>query len=329
MQILNSLFPIFAVIALGMILRRSGFLNHEITQGFNRFAYYFALPMFLFYKLGSAQMDLMVFFSDEFEWKATVGAGMVVSYMLTLLAATLLTAFLAWLFCKPLGVGFGSQGAFIQACFRGNLAFIGLPLIMFAIFDFPVERKTEIEAAMLVAITPILILYNVLSVAVLAVFNKETDSEFSWTYVLKNIATNPLLWASVLGVVFQAAGWTIPTSVERTCAVVGASAFPMALLGIGSQLISISISGNWILPLVSSVVKSVLCPLIGWAVATSLGLSGVELKVILIMCASPTAVSSYVLADQMNGDGDLAAGSVVIGTACSLLTLSVLLWLTG
>lgn len=327
MQIFNSLFPIFAVIALGMILRRNGFLTHEITQGFNRFAYYFALPMFLFYKLGNAPVE----------------AGAIGAYMITLLVATLATAVAAWLVCKPLGIAFGSRGAFIQACFRGNLAFIGYPLIMFAMFDLSVEHKAEIDGAILVAITPILILYNVLSVAVLAIFNKETESDFSWGYVGKNIVSNPLLWASVAGIVFQVAGFTIPTAVERTFTVVGASAFPMALLGIGSQLISIwmpekrsepkMIAGGAALatnlPLISSVLKSVLCPLIGWGVGAAFGLTGVELKVILILCGVPTAVSGYVLADQMKGDGDLAASSVVVGTACSLVTLSVLLWLTG
>ncbi len=313
MQILNSLFPIFAVIALGMILRRRGFLTHEITQGFNRFAYHYALPMFLFYKLGSAPMEA-----------STIGA-----YMITLLTATLVTAILAWLICKPLGIAFGSQGAFIQACFRGNLIFFGYPLIAFAISELSIEQKSEIEAAILVAITPLLIVYNVLAVAVLAIFNKETESGFSWQDVLQKIVANPLLWAAVAGVVFQLAELTIPKSIERTCTVVGSSAFPMALLGIGSQLVSISISGNWVSPLIASALKSVLCPLIGWAFGAAFGLAGVELKVILILCAVPTAASSYVLADQMKGDGDLAASSVVIATACSLVTLSVLLWLTG
>lgn len=313
MQILNSLFPIFAVIALGMILRRNGFLTHEITQGFNKFAYYFALPMFLFYKLGSATMEA-----------STIGA-----YMTTLLVATLATATVAWLVCKPLGMAFGSQGAFIQACFRGNLIFFGYPLIAFAIADLSVEQKSEIEAAILVAITPVLIVYNVLAVAVLAIFNKETESDFSWAYVLKSIVANPLLWAAIAGVVFQLAQLTIPRSVERTCTIVGSSAFPMALLGIGSQLVSISISGNWISPVIASALKGVLCPLIGWAVGAAFGLAGVELQVILILCAVPTAVTSFVLVDQMKGDSDLAASSVVIGTACSLVTLTGLLWLTG
>ena len=66
MQILNSLIPIFAVIGLGMLLRKREFLTADSTKAFNQFAYFFALPLFLFYKLGTAsssgdQVDSMVF----------------------------------------------------------------------------------------------------------------------------------------------------------------------------------------------------------------------------------------------------------------------------
>jgi len=54
MQILDSLIPIFAIIGLGMLLRKRGFLTVDSTRAFNQFAYYFALPLFLFYKLATA-----------------------------------------------------------------------------------------------------------------------------------------------------------------------------------------------------------------------------------------------------------------------------------
>ena len=66
MQILDSLIPIFAVIGLGMLLRKREFLTGESTKAFNQFAYFFALPLFLFYKLSTAsgsgsQVDSMIF----------------------------------------------------------------------------------------------------------------------------------------------------------------------------------------------------------------------------------------------------------------------------
>lgn len=309
MQILNSLVPIFAVIALGILLRRHNFLTGETTQAFNRFAYYFALPLFLFYKLGSAPS----------------GTGLANRFMITLFGASLVTLIASWLVTYVLNTRFGSRGALIQAGFRGNLAFIGLPLVLFMTFELPEEQRSLLEAAVLIALTPVAIFYNTASVTILAIYNKRTESRISWKSVILNIVSNPLLLACLAGLIVQTIEWRIPTAVVRTCEVVGASAFPMALVGIGSQLASISVSGHWTESLVAAALKNVFCPIVGWLIGRSLGLAGMELLVILILCAVPSAVSSYVLVDQMNGDADLAASSVVIGTACSLVTLSVLL----
>lgn len=313
MEILNSLFPIFAVIGLGIALRKFGFFTADSTKSFNQFAYFVALPVFLFYKIGGAPL---------------VGKT-ATSFFTTLFLSTAASAVAAWLVSKPMGIKFSSRGAFIQASFRGNLAFLGLPVILFATYDLPEAQRADLNSAVLIAIAPLVIFYNVSSVAVLAVFNQETESTFSWKTVLMNIAFNPLLLSVVAGLLFSLSGLNLPTAVVRTCEVLGGSAFPIALLGIGSQLAVTTIANRWAEPIEASILKCVLCPLVGWGVASWLGLAGVELKVILILCGVPTAISSYVLADQMKSDPDLAAGSVVICTAVSLLTLSIILGLCG
>ena len=313
MQILNSLVPIFSVIILGMVLRKQNFLTADTTQAFNRFAYFFALPLFLFYKLASA----------------TSGSGSANLILNTLLTAAVLTAIVSWLATWFLKMQPYQRGATIQASFRGNLAFMGLPLVLFTIYDLPADQKIAIESAVLLALAPVVLFYNVGSVVALAVYNQKTESDLSLVALAGAIAKNPLIWACVGGVLFQVMAWQLPTAVVRTCEVVGASAFPMALLGIGSQLISISVKGKWSRAMLPTVIKCIVCPLLGWVLGRLLGLTGIELQVTVILCAAPTAVSSYVLAEQMDGDADLAASSVVICTAFSLLTLSVLLSLTG
>ena len=309
MQILNSLVPIFSVIGLGFVLRRFKFLTAEGTQAFNRFAYFFALPLFLFYKLAEAPS----------------GTGTANLFLTTLLGASVVTAIITWVVTWLLGTSIRSRGAFIQSGFRGNLAFIGLPLIFFVTSDLPVAHKGQIEASVLIALAPVVIFFSVTSVAALAVYNEQTESGFSWGYVWFNIVSNPLVIACVIGFAFQQFDWPVPTAVVRTFNVVGGAAFPLALLGIGSQLAAISVAGQWFNAMVSSTIKCVACPIVGWLIGSSIGLTGIELQVILILCAVPTAISSYVLADQMKGDADLAASSVVICTVFSLFTLSILL----
>ena len=309
MQILNSLVPIFSVIGLGILLRRFKFLSGEATQAFNRFAYYFALPLFLFYKLAGAP----------------TGTGMANRFLIALMGASIAAAIITWVVTWLIGTSACSRGALIQAGFRGNLAFMALPLIFFVTYDIPAGHRAQIEASILIALAPVVIFYSATSVAALAVYNEKTEFNFSWGSVWFNILSNPLLVACVFGFAFQQFNWPVPTAAVRTCSVVGGAAFPLALLGIGSQLASISVSGQWFNSIVSSTIKCIVCPIIGWLIGSSIGLTGIELQVILIMCAVPTAVSSYVLADQMNGDADLAASSVVISTTFSLFTLSILL----
>ncbi len=330
MQIINSLIPIFAVIGLGMILRQRGFLTAESTRAFNRFAYYWGLPLFLFYKIAGVES----FASSENR------------ILVALLAAAVLTAIAGWLVTTLLRIDPARRGTIIQACFRGNLAFLGLPLVLFLIDDLPAElfsnrQREALEVAILIALTPVILFFNVGSVAALAAYNSDTEAGFSWKRMGTSILQNPLIWACVGGVmakysqiphaslVFGDSELEVFTAIQRTCSIIGASAFPMALVGIGSQLISVSGAAHWKASLLPTAIKCLLCPLLGLVVGRLIGLSGIELQVTLILCACPTAVSSYVLADQMKGDGDLAASTVVVCTAFSLPTLAALIWLTG
>ena len=80
--------------------------------------------------------------------------------------------------------------------------------------------------------------------------------------------------------------------------------------------------------MVPALTKCVVCPLICLGIGPLFGLGGAALQVTVILCAMPTAVSSYVLTEQMNGNADLAAGSVVVTTVISLPALAALIWLT-
>ena len=309
--IFNSLIPIFAVIGLGIVLRRREFLDEAATASFNRFAYYFGLPLFLFYELSNVD----------------AAGGLANWYTVTLLLTTVIAMFFGWLVATVTGVKFASRGALVQASLRGNLAFMGLPLVAFLINDLEADQRDSIMAAVLISLAPVIIFFNVASVAVLAIYNEDTESNFSWARVLRNVVSNPILLGCVAGLIWQKFEWQVPLAVDGICQIVGASAFPMALIGIGSQLTRISITRQIRLPMISTLIKCILCPAVCWGIATLIGLEGAERQVLVILAAMPTAVSSYVLAEQMNSDADLAASSVVVSTAASMLTLTVLLLL--
>ena len=61
MYVINTLAPVFLVIALGALLRRSGLLSADLVGGITRLAYWVGLPALLFYKIATApQIDFAV-----------------------------------------------------------------------------------------------------------------------------------------------------------------------------------------------------------------------------------------------------------------------------
>ena len=312
MQILNSLIPIFAVIGLGMLLRWREFLTADSTSTLNRFAYWYGLPFFLFYKLATTEsVGISI---------AGIPGALLVSTVLMVITSCVLTV--------VVGVSAERRGATVQASFRGNLAFMGLPLIFFLVQELPDVQKNSIETAVIVGLGPVILIYNVFSVLVLSIWNNDSEN-LSARKLFTNVISNPLILACILGVAYRLFQLPLPTALERTCSIVGSSAFPIALVGIGSQLKSISGESRWRESLLPSAVKCIVSPLIGFVVGKWFGLEGIELQAIVLLCGMPTAVSSFVLADQMKSDPDFAASAVIYCTAISLPTLSILIWLLG
>ena len=312
MQVLNSLLPIFAFIGLGAILRINRFIDKDATSAFNRFAYFIALPAFLFHKLSTSA--------------PTSEAGNVT---LVVLIATIATLIIAWLTTWLARAQTAQTGVVLQAAFRGNLAFIAIPLIRFALEPLPENQALAIETTVYVSLAPVVIFYNVAAVTALSIFGKDEQKKFSWSTILFNVFTNPILVACLAGWSSQTIGLTIPHVGQKTLGILGDTAFPIALLGIGSQLSNLAVVGSWSWAAIAAILKCVLCPALGWLAGWTLGMTGPELMATTILCGVPTAVSSYVLADQMGGDSDLAASTVLFSTSLSLVTLSVILIVFG
>ena len=113
----------------------------------------------------------------------------------------------------------------------------------------------------------------------------------------------------------------------RICNVLGQAAFPMALLGVGSQLAQISLRGNICGPLQCAVCKTIIAPLVGYFVSQYLLMDRLETLTVMMMLTAPTAVAAYVLSDQLECDPDLTASSILFSTALSFISFSfLLLW---
>lgn len=102
----------------------------------------------------------------------------------------------------------------------------------------------------------------------------------------------------------------------------------MAMFVLGGTMHFKAVGGNARYLIGGIVTKLLILPTVIIAVATLCGISGVELFILMIMYATPTATASYAMAQNMGGDGELAGQFVVISTAVSVVTIFMWIYLT-
>ena len=116
----------------------------------------------------------------------------------------------------------------------------------------------------------------------------------------------------------------LPYAIEKTVIDFGKVATPLALMALGGEFKFSKVKGDIKQLMVSVAGKLVISPLFMVTAGILLGFRNEILVPILLMSGAPTAVSSYTMAQQMGGDGELAGEIVVFTTAMSIV--SIFLW---
>jgi predicted permease len=306
MQILNILAPVFLLIAVGVVLQAGKYVSANFLKEANRLTYWLGLPALLFSQLAASFHDV---------------GGARLMFTVVLLATVLVVLIgygVAWLLRVP----GPAVGTFVQGAFRGNLAFVGLPVI----YSFPDETLAwgvSVRTAAVLTVAPMMVVYNTVGVVVLLL----SQHKLGWPMVkpfAKQLLTTPPLLATVAGIIFALSGWTMPPAVDKTFTSLGEMALPLGLLGVGGSLVTVQLRGNWRLPLVAAILKTMAAPALGWIVGHRLGLGGVELKILMILLACPTAIVSYTMVVELKGDETLASGVIVFSVLTSILSLAVI-----
>lgn len=305
MHVFNSLAPVALIIALGAVLLKTRFLSNDDINKLNRITYWVGLPCLLFYKIASAHYDL----GTALHVFLVVVSGMIGVLILGYIAA--------WLLRVPTR----AVGTFVQAAFRGNLAFIGLPVLIYTSSDLPgVDGNVEMLGILVIA--PMVPIYNLLSVIVLLASRRRSEWGSLKTF-LQPMISNPLVIASLAGGLFVLMGWQLPLALARTFEAVSQMALPLALICIGGALAAAEVRQRFGFAVAASLLKVAAAPLIGFYVAQFLNLSPIETRIALIYLACPTAAAAYVLTNQIGGDDALAASTVVISTVLGMISLGV------
>lgn len=301
MEILTTIAPIFVVIAVGWIARRRGAIPETFLGPANRLVYYLAIPAMVFRAVAGASL------ADHLR-----GGVLTV----TLVAVVMLFG-LAWATAGRSSLADRSAGTFIQSAFHGNLGYIGLAVAYYFLGDDGFVQ-TSLLAGFL------MILQNFLAVVALTARGGSAVGDLSG--ILLKIGGNPVIVSAFLGIAVSLVGWPIPVVIDRALGILGGMALPLALLIIGASISPDLIRRRMGAAAVSSLMKLVVLPGIGFGFYRLLGGSPAAFLPALILLASPTATIVYVMAREMDGDAELAVATISCSTLLSMGTF--LVWLS-
>lgn len=295
----NAVLPMCLIMALGYGTRRLGWIRREEISAINKIAFRIFLPCLLYYNVYCS--DLSGSF-DPLLMAYAVG-GVLLTFGLAI-GYTLLTEKLP-----------ERRGVMIQGMFRSNYVIMGIPVAT-ALLGSDQLGTVSILIAVIVP------LFNMLAVVVLEVFRGQKPKPL---HILGQIAKNPLVIGSVLGILTLAAGIRLPHILEQTIQSISAIASPLQLFLLGA-FFQFSGLKTYRRELVTvSAAKLIVAPGLFLGLGALLGFRGVAFVSLIGVFASPTAVNSFTMAQQMGGDAELAGDIVVTTSAVSIPTM--FLWI--
>ena len=309
--VLDSILPVCLLLLLGAALCRFRFLPEAFFAQMNRLGFWLLLPTLLFSTIVKAP--------------AAAGAsGLRVGVLLC--ACSVAVTGLGWLTARLLRLEDGSTRALMQAAMRGNLAYTALPVLIYTFGE-----GSEAAATAAFALAPTIPFYNFWAVLILTKPKAWAAAggglARSLWRTLSAVLSNPLIIGCGLGLLVLKSGLRLPAGLSSAVETLGRAALPCALLSLGAGLTPERIRASLKPAVAATALKLLAMPLVGYALAAAFGLRGDLLVIALLNLASPCAVTSYVMADQMGADKELAGSAIALSTLCCLPVMALILTL--
>ncbi|NMG76195.1 AEC family transporter [Aromatoleum diolicum] len=293
MQSLLLLLPDFSLILLGTVLRRHLVDGDAFWTGVERLVYFVLFPALLFNALASADID----------------PGRALPLFLAGLGTMVAGFALGWLGRGLMGLdamGFASR---LQCAYRFN-TYIGIAIAG----KLHGAAGVALMGGLCGAMVPFA---NVMAVGMMARHGQGS--------LLRELSRNPLVLATLAGLVFNLVGLEIPVPVQSFLKRLADAAVALGLLAVGAALRWGNIGGRWTGSAWIVTVKLLALPAMAWLLGRTLGLEGIAFDTLVLFAALPSASSAYILAMRMGGDGPGVAWLI---SATTLLAVpSLTFWL--
>lgn len=297
----NAILPIILLAVLGALLKKSGRITDGYLETADWLVFKIALPVMLFLEVAESSLT------------ETFDGGLILFIVLSVTLSFLAVSVITVLAVKDRS----KRGALIQGSCRSNFAILGVPLAVNMFGDVGGE-------AIAIAMPFVILMFNTYSVIILSLFSNDGEKRMNRSTVLgilKNIATNPLIIAVVIGLPFMFFGIELPAAAHKTLNYLSNLTTPLALISLGANFKAESLKGRAGYAVTGALLKTVILPALAVTAAALGGLRGPSLGVVLICFGAPSAVSSYIMAKKMGNDHELAAQILLLSTMICALTI--------
>jgi hypothetical protein len=298
-----ALAPIFALIALGFLLKTFVFRSEAFWDPIEKLTYYILFPALLVVSMAQARASLPV-----------------VVPVACILAASMLATFALLMALRPM---LRMEGSTFSSVVQGSIRFntyVGLAAVA-ALHGRP-------GTALLATLLPLMIpISNILSVV--AVTRHAGAGAPSFGRTVTELAINPFILASIIGLTLNLTGTLLPPLVAPVLDALGRAALAVGLLAVGAGLNFGSLAAGQLGLVLSTVLKLIASPLLVWAGCRIVGVDPFATAIAVLFAALPPAPAAFVLARRLGGDHGLMAGIITVHTILAAVTLPLVLSLLG
>jgi predicted permease len=298
--VIAALLPVFILIVLGVVLKRTLMRLDTQWHGLEQLTYYVLFPMLLIQTLVKADLSQVPI--------TGVGGALIIAMLLVSLLCLAL---------RPRLARRGIDGPAFTSVFQGAIrwqTYVALSVTR----NLYGASGLAVASVAMVALTP---LANVLSVLVLAHY--ASPEKQSARAIAMTVVKNPLIWACVVGLGINLAHLPLPKIWHDVADALGASSLAIGLLVNGAGLHLKGLLRPSLGAATGVILKLAVMPALATAFGVWFGVSGTGLVIVAVCSAVPTAPSAYVLARQMGGDAPLLAQIITLQTIFAAVTLPI------
>src|SRR5690606_12420125 len=305
-SVVNVVLPVFALIFLGYLCRRTNRLGPSAASELNRFVVWLGLPALLF-KITATST-----------WAEVWQPGFIAAFSIGCLGVFAFTLLYRVMQKQPLvDASLDALGASYA-----NTGYVGFPLCLLIL------GEAGLQPALVASLIVVCVLFALGLACVEMGLHAGQGIAKSLAEVSRSLSINPLVLAPLLVGAWAFGGLALPSGAKTLLDLLAASAAPCALVSLGLFLAppqpSGPVRGVWPLVLLKLIVQ----PALTWYFAAVVfELEPLWVYSALLLSALPTGTGPYMLAEFYGREGSRVSRVVLLSTLGSLVTLSICLYL--